>query len=59
MPISPFGYPLDLTGVALTNKIIGEVINFTSPETRSFVPSAGPFYVFNLVLHDSLSNPSH
>lgn len=53
MPISPFGYPLDLSGVAPTNTIIGEVITFTSPETRSFVPAAGPFYVFNMALRHS------
>ena len=55
MPISPFGYPLDLTGVAPTNAIVGEVTTFTSPETRSFVPSAGPFYVFNMALRNSVT----
>lgn len=55
MPISPFGYPLDLTGTAPTNAIVGEVTLFTSPETRSFVPAGGPFYVFNMVLRNSVT----
>lgn len=53
MPISPFGYPLDLTGTALSNKIVGDVTTFTSPESRSFVPAAGPFYVFNMILRNN------
>ena len=55
MPISPFGYPLDLTGTAPSNEIVGEVIAFTSPETRSFVPAAGPFFVFNLSIQNSVT----
>lgn len=55
MPISPFGYPLDLTGTALSNKIVGDVTTFTSPESRSFVPAAGPFYVFNMILRNNVT----
>jgi hypothetical protein len=37
----------------LSNKIVGDVTTFTSPESRSFVPAAGPFYVFNMILRNN------
>ena len=49
MPVPSITYPLDLTGNAVTNRIIDEVYQIT-PATRAFVPVGGPFYTSNLIV---------
>ena len=56
MPVGPSGYPLDLTGEAVTNLIIGETHEFNTTADRVFVPDGGPFYVVGLEVRHSLTN---
>lgn len=50
------GYPLDLTGAAPTNLVVNETHTFTTPDTRVFVPSGGPFYSSTVILRHGITN---
>lgn len=56
MPISPLGFPLDLTGQAVTNLITGETHEFLTGPDRIFVPDGGPFYVVGLQVRHGVTN---
>jgi hypothetical protein len=45
-------YPLDLTGIAPNNLVIGEPHTLITSINRAFVPNYGPFYVQGLILTD-------
>ena len=49
-------YPLDLTGNALTNHIVGEVRAITSNIERFIVPVGGPFYTVTMVVRNNVTN---
>jgi hypothetical protein len=46
----PLSYPLDLTGQAPSNLIVSEIHPIAAPESRIFVPDAGPFFTLGLEL---------
>lgn len=54
MPL--INYPLDLTGSALTNHIVGEVRAITSNIERFIVPVAGPFYTVTMIVRNNITN---
>lgn len=56
MPYSFPTYPEDLTGTALTNRILAESRVFTTAEERIFVPSGGPFYASTMIVRDGATN---
>lgn len=56
MPFNPLGYPLDLTGVAVTNHILNEVHTFGTLESRVFVPSVGPFFTDGFEIRNNANN---
>lgn len=56
MPYSFPTYPEDLTGTALTNRILNESRVFTTAEERIFVPSGGPFYASTMIVRDGATN---
>lgn len=56
MPLNPNGYPLDLTGLALTNKIVDEEHMILTGADLAFVPSAGPYYTESLVVRNASTN---
>ena len=45
--------PLDLSGVAATNKVVAELHTVAATGTRAFVTTRGPFYTSGLVVRDS------
>lgn len=56
MPYSFPTYPEDLTGTALTNRILNESRVFTTAEERIFVPSGGPFYTSTMAIRNGANN---
>jgi hypothetical protein len=54
----PNRYPLDLTGTASTNLIVGEVTPMVRKQFRCIAPLATPFFKKNLVIKDVASNTS-
>lgn len=56
MPYSFPTYPEDLTGTALTNRILDESRVFTTAEERIFVPSGGPFYTSTMAIRNGANN---
>ncbi len=54
MPI--INYPLDLTGIALTNHVVGEVHLIASSVDRFIVPIGGPFYTSTMVVRNNVTN---
>ena len=56
MPLNPNGYPLDITGVAVTNLITAEIHTFTTTDSRTFVPDGGPFFTQGLQLRHGVTN---
>lgn len=47
-----YKYPLDLTGVSPTNRVIGELHDLSTNPNRALVPDYGAFYTDGLVLVD-------
>ena len=41
-------YPLDLSGVQVSNRITGEIKTITQSADRVFIPTGGPFYTKSL-----------
>lgn len=56
MPVTPLGYPLDLTGVAPSNLISNEIRTFTIAADRVFVPAGGPFFTTGMQIRHGVTN---
>lgn len=49
-------YPLDITGSALTNHVVGEVHVITTSAERFIVPVGGPFYTVTAIVRNNITN---
>lgn len=56
MPLNPNGYPLDLTGLLVSNFITDEEHIINLPGDRLFMPSAGPFYHIGFSIRNAVTN---
>lgn len=52
----PGQYPLDLTGTAISNRIVAQPYTIDQDHPRVFVPSGGPFYTMGLQIRNAETN---
>jgi hypothetical protein len=53
---TPSVHALDLTGVNINNKVIGEAVTLTTMRLRSIAPLYGPFYTESIIVVDGANS---